>query len=193
MRYLLPAVLLLPPLLSSPACAQTACNGHPELCGRKYSNVTQIGTHDSAFVGSLLADNQAVSVTAQLDAGIRFLQAQSHLDPFKSLSLCHTSCYLEDAGSVEGYLATIKSWLDAHPSEVVTVLLANGDNVDISLFDTAFSASGIKSYAFMPPTSPLPLESWPTLQELITANTRIVAFLGSFPLARPPLSSPFPY
>lgn len=110
--------------------AQTACNGHTELCSRKYSNVTQIGAHDSAFVGTLPQDNQDQSVTDQLNAGIRFLQAQSHMNKiFKTFNLCHTSCFLEDAGPVSTYLSDIKSWLDANPSEVVT--LVGHDSISI--------------------------------------------------------------
>ncbi len=189
MHSLLKPVLLLATFITTGAYAETLCNGYAELCSRSYSNVSQIGTHDSAFVGSSVSDNQAKSVTDQLNAGIRFLQAQSHLDSFKQLSLCHTSCFLEDAGSVQGYLATIKSWLDANPNEVVTVLLTNGDNVDISLFDTAFSNSGIKSYAYIPPTSPLAITAWPTLGDMIKAGARLVVFLGqSIPPPRKPLS-----
>ena len=163
----------------APGRAETLCNGHAEFCNRKYSNITSIGAHDSAFVGELPQDNQDVSVTAQLDAGIRFLQAQSHKNIFGTLQLCHTSCFEEDAGTVESYLSTVKSWLDAHPNEVVTILLVNGDNVPVSMFDDAYTSSGIKHYVYAPPTSPLALDAWPTLQQLITANTRLVAFLDA--------------
>ena len=179
MLSLLKPVLLLSALLSTAVHAQTLCNGHAELCDRIYSNVSQVGTHDSPFVGNLPSDNQAISVTDQLNAGIRFLSAQSHLDSFKQLSLCHTSCFLEDAGSLEGYLGTIRNWLDANPNEVVTLLLTNGDNVDASLFETAFSASGIKPYAFTPSTTPLAIDAWPKLGDMIKANTRLVAFLDT--------------
>jgi len=160
--------------------AQTACNGYAALCNRSYSNVTEIGTHDSAFVGSLPTDNQDINVTAQLDQGIRFLQAQTHLDILGSLTLCHTSCLELDAGPVEAYLVTVKEWLDANPNEVLTMLLTNGDNVNVSMFADAFSASGIQDYAFVPASSPdtLAFDAWPTLQELITAGTRLVMFLG---------------
>lgn len=57
--------------------AQTACNGNAALCDRLYSNISLIGTHDSAFVGDLPTENQDLSVTDQLNAGIRFLQAQT--------------------------------------------------------------------------------------------------------------------
>lgn len=159
--------------------AQTLCNGYAELCGRRYSNITTIGTHDSAFVGELPQDNQDVSVTAQLDAGIRFLQAQSHKNLLGTLELCHTSCFEEDAGSLESYLSTVKTWLDANPNELLTILLVNGDNVPVSMFDTAYTSSGLKPYAYTPPTSPIGINSWPTLEEMITAGTRVVAFLDA--------------
>ena len=164
---------------SAPGRAQTLCNGHAQLCSRKYSNITTIGAHDSAFIGQLPQDNQEISVTAQLDAGIRFLQAQAHKNVFGTLQLCHTSCFEEDAGKVESYLSTIKSWLDAHPNEVLTLLLVNGDNDPVSLFDAAYTASGLKSYAFTQPTSPLTLDAWPTLQEMISSGKRLVAFLDA--------------
>ena len=108
---------------------------------------------------------------------IRFLQSQTKINIFKTLSLCHTSCFLEDAGPVTSYLSTIKKWLDDNPNEVVTLLLTNGDNVAVSKFDASFTSSGLKSYAYTPPTSPLALDEWPTLKELISAGTRLVTFL----------------
>lgn len=181
---MLPSITTLPLLLLAsilpPTHAQPACNGHPALCARQYSNITQIGTHDSAFIGALPQDNQDQPLTTQLNAGIRFLQAQTHVNPFGTLSLCHTSCYLLDAGSLTSYLSTVKTWLDANPSEVLTLLLTNGDNLPPSSFDAAFTASNLKPYAFHPASSPAPLHltAWPTLQDLITANTRLVFFLG---------------
>jgi hypothetical protein len=68
------------------------CNGNAALCSRKYSNITFIGSHDSAFVGILPTENQAKSVTDQLNSGIRFLQAQTH-SFLGTVSLCHTSCF----------------------------------------------------------------------------------------------------
>ena len=151
------------------------------MCDRKYSNVSYIGAHDSAFVGDLSNPtiNQEISITAQLDAGIRMLESQTHTDWDGTLSMCHTSCLLENAGSVQDYLSTVKSWLDGNPSAVITILLANGDNVDVSQFDDAFEGSGIKDYAFIPSTSPNPLgmDDWPTLGEMIDDGKRLVVFL----------------
>jgi hypothetical protein len=144
------------------------------------SNISLIGTHDSAFVGELPQDNQGVQLTAQLDAGVRFLQGQTHVNAFGLLSMCHTDCFLLDAGTLQGYLTTVKGWLDKHPNEVVTLLLTNGDNVDVSMFDTSFKNSGIQKYVYTPPSSPVSYNAWPTLQKMISANTRLVVFLGPF-------------
>lgn len=47
------------------------------------------------------------------------------------------------------------------------------------MFDAAYTSSGLKSYAYTPPTSPIDLKSWPTLGDLITAGTRVVAFVDA--------------
>ncbi|KAI4214471.1 MAG: hypothetical protein LQ351_002888 [Letrouitia transgressa] len=164
---------------------QAGCNGHKELCDRKYSNITHIATHGSAFVGIMPTENQNVDITAQLDAGIRFLQVQTHRNVFGKLSLCHTSCLMEDAGLLEDYLAVIKEWLDKRPQEVVTVLLTNSDFHEVkgADFEEPFQQSGIVPYAYIPPppqqigTKRESLDSWPTLGEMIANGTRLVAFL----------------
>jgi hypothetical protein len=160
------------------AVAQT-CNGNAALCSRKYSNVTLIGTHDSAFVGILPTDNQFKSVTDQLDAGIRFLQAQTHL---KSgvLQLCHTTCAEKDAGTLLAYLTTVNTWLAANPNEVLTILLTNGDSASVSLFGAAMVSSGLSQYAYAP-GSKLTMSQWPTLQTMISNGDRLVMFLGKSP------------
>ncbi|KAJ6119253.1 hypothetical protein N7523_003533 [Penicillium sp. IBT 18751x] len=161
--------------------AATTCNGRPEYCTRSFSNITFMGSHDSPFVGELPQQNQNIDIQAQLDMGIRFLQAQTHhaiLDT-NVLELCHTSCWLEDAGTLEAFLVTVKNWLDENPNEVVTLLLTNGDSVAITEFGDTFTSSGIDSYAFVPSSSPdtLAIGSWPTLGDMISSGKRLVVFL----------------
>jgi hypothetical protein len=155
------------------------CNGNTALCSRSYSNVTQVGTHDSAFVGILPTENQVDSVADQLGAGIRFLQGQTH-ELNGELYMCHTSCTELNAGLLTDYLTTINTWMAANPNEVVTLLLTNGDRVDVSLFGTAMSSVGLDKYAYTLP-SQLSMDEWPTLQELIDQGTRLVMFLGWLP------------
>lgn len=156
------------------------CNGHSEYCSRSYSNITFIGSHDSAFVGDLPQQNQNIDIKAQLDMGIRYLQVQTHhsLIDKKVIELCHSSCFLEDAGPLKDYLVTIKKWLDGNPNEVVTLLLTNGDSMSVTEFGDTFSSSGIKDYAYVPASSPLSISDWPTLGDLISSGKRLVVFLG---------------
>ncbi|KAK6443492.1 hypothetical protein LTR95_000319 [Oleoguttula sp. CCFEE 5521] len=160
-----------------------SCNGSPDFCGRKYSNVSLVGTHNSAFIGSIFDPrvNQEKTVSQQLDAGIRFVQAQTHKSAAGTLSMCHTSCSELDAGPLARYLGDVKMWLDGHPNDVVTMLLVNGDNLDPLAFDLAFRMSNIRDYAYVPASSPKTpaISDWPTLSALITTNKRLVIFLDS--------------
>ena len=128
------------------ATAQTACNGYAELCGRLYSTVTFVGAHDSAFVGTAVTKNQYVSVADQLSSGVRMLQSQTH-DLDGEIEMCHTSCLLEDAGTLASFLANIKTFLDANPNEVVTLLLTNQDNIPVSRYWAVLQSAGLDAVA----------------------------------------------
>ncbi|KAF1985939.1 PLC-like phosphodiesterase [Aulographum hederae CBS 113979] len=155
------------------------CNGAAALCSRPYSNITFLGTHNSPFYGNppLPTENQRVSPTEQLNAGIRFLTAQTHNNPSGDLSVCHTSCLLEDGGTLVSYLSSIKAFLDGNANEVITLLLTNGDDLPITTFATAFTSSGLDTYAYTPSSSPLPITAWPRLSSLISTNKRAIIFL----------------
>lgn len=156
--------------------AQTqACNGHAELCDRKYSNITFIGSHNSPFVGPSVADNQGTSVADQLGQGVRFLQAQTHFEN-NTIVLCHTLCALEDAGPLLNYLTTLKTFLDNNPNEVLTLLLTNQDGQPGTAYDAVFESSGIKNYAFTPAGN-LTIDQWPTLGQLLSTGERLVVFM----------------
>jgi len=54
------------------------CNGHPEFCSRKFSNITMVAAHNSPFVRpNNAASNQALDVTTQLNDGIRMREWSS--------------------------------------------------------------------------------------------------------------------
>ncbi|KAE8148022.1 PLC-like phosphodiesterase [Aspergillus avenaceus] len=192
-------ILLISALFTPTAQCASTCNGHSAYCTRKYSSITQLGAHDSPFVGPLPQHNQNLEVTEQLDLGIRFLQGQTHkaLDDDNTIELCHTSCLLEDAGTLESFLGAVKTWLDSHPDEVVTLLLTNGDGFPVSRFGEVFVAAGIKDYAFVPESSPdvLAMGSWPTFGDLIRNGKRLVVFLdyGADTAAVPYILNEFAY
>jgi len=172
--------------LTVPVKRADICNGHAELCGRSYGNVTFAGAHDS-FASSedpfALAADQEVNITAQLDLGVRMLQAQSHMND-GVLHFCHTSCALFDGGPVVDYLNTVKSWMDANPKDVVTFLFTNPEGADVqTVWDPIFKAAGMDQLAFIPPnstgTNPIKQSEWPTLGDMIDSGKRLVVFLDA--------------
>ena len=176
--------------LLSPRNASYACNNSPDLCSRSYSNITQLGAHDSPFLRNgttntntfSFADsgNQNVNSTMQLMAGVRLLSAQIHKNNGE-WHLCHTSCSLLDAGKLSLWLVEIKSWMDANPHDVVTILLVNSENASAQELDVEFKAANIASYGYVPPFASAALATWPSLQSMIDKNTRLVTFVASLP------------
>ncbi|KAK2038449.1 hypothetical protein LZ31DRAFT_599675 [Colletotrichum somersetense] len=173
---------------SSPSSSSntSACNNSPLLCNRKYNNITYMGAHDSAFLRDAstqnsIAGNQFFDATVALNSGLRLLQAQVHAVNGSSgtvLRLCHTTCSLLDAGTLEKWLSSIKTWMDNHPNDVVTVLLVNSDNQPASAYGQVFESSGISKYGYKP-SSASATSNWPTLQSMIDADTRLVTFVAS--------------
>ncbi|KAF8919532.1 PLC-like phosphodiesterase [Mucidula mucida] len=160
----------------------TVCNGHADLCSRSYGNTSYLGSHDSfAISGDILAlaRTQEVSLTDQLNLGVRMLQAQSHMDDGE-LKFCHTSCLLFDGGLVVNYLKTVKSWLDANPNEVLTFIFTNPEELSLTtIWQPVFEASGIASIAYIPPSTPVARGAWPTLGSLIDSGKRVLIFFDN--------------
>lgn len=167
---------------ASTSTSTVACNNSPDLCDRQYSNVTHMGAHDSAFVRDSTTDysvagNQYYNATRALSAGLRLLSAQVH-NSNGTLRLCHTTCDLLDAGTLESWLGKIKYWMDENPNEVVTVLLVNSDDEDVSSFGEVYESSNISTYGYTPATTSAS-NDWPTLQTMIDDGTRLVSFIAA--------------
>ena len=155
------------------------CNNYVELCNRKYSNITNVGCHNSPFVrpGSA-ASNQALDVTQQLDDGVRFLQGQMHWNANDSVPhFCHTTCDILDAGRITDWLTDVKNWIAANRFDVVTILLENGNYSTPDHYVPYINSTGILDYVYTPPYQPMNVSTWPTLAEMIIYNTRVVIFL----------------
>ncbi|EOA84531.1 hypothetical protein ACJQWK_06732 [Exserohilum turcicum] len=184
---ILQASALLLPFFSTSVSAQNACNNSPALCSRPYNNITYLGAHDSPFLRNeqtsfSTSGNQYYNTTVQLDAGVRLLTAQVHKangTGTQQWHLCHSSCDLLDAGSLQSWLGEIKTWMDANTHDVVTVLLVNSDNAPTSDLGSIFSASGLDKLAYTPPSSTTIPKTWPTLDALIGNNTRLMTFVAS--------------
>ncbi|KAJ2914279.1 hypothetical protein MD484_g6118, partial [Candolleomyces efflorescens] len=158
----------------------TICNGHAEFCERSYGSLTYVGTHDSYAIGltNNLAANQDQDITQQLNDGVRMLQMQAHNES-GVIRLCHTTCVLLDGGTLEDYLKIVKTWLDANPNEVLSLLIVNIDNMAASAFGTVFASVGLDTLSYAPSTSPLAATEWPTLGTLIDSGKRLLTFLDN--------------
>ncbi|WFC94413.1 hypothetical protein MBRA1_001043 [Malassezia brasiliensis] len=148
---------------------------------RQFSNVTFIGAHDSYAVGptTRFGANQELTVKDQLDSGIRALQIQGHKSSQggSGISLCHTSCTILNGGTLENYLSNVTEWVKANPNDVISIFIANNDNLPATQWDKGFSSSGLKSYTYAPGGQKLAKKNWPTLQEMINNNQRVVVFM----------------
>ncbi|KAJ7884127.1 PLC-like phosphodiesterase [Mycena olivaceomarginata] len=167
---------------SIPVKRATVCNGHAELCNRSYGNITFVGAHDSAFFSQdplAFARDQEVDIPTQLGLGIRMLQAQSHVND-GVLHFCHTSCTLFDGGPVVDYLKTVKTFLDANPNEVLTLIFTNPEGQSpATVWKPLFDEAGITPLAFVPPSIPVKQADWPTLGSMIDSGKRVVVFMDS--------------
>ncbi len=74
--------------------------------------------------------------------------------------------------------------MDANPSDVVSILLVNSDNAKPADLATEFTKSGITKYSYTPPSPTAAQITWPTLQNLISANTRLMTFVASLNTAQ---------
>jgi hypothetical protein len=157
----------------------TTCNGHPELCSRSFGNVTFVGAHNSYAVGvNNLATNQDYDIPQQLKDGVRMLQMQAHNNS-GVIQLCHTTCVLYNGGTLNDYLVKVKTWLDANPNEVLSLLIVNSDNLPPSQYDAVFKAVGLDTVSYAPTSSAYPASGWPTLGSLIDSGKRLVTFMDS--------------
>ncbi|GAM40754.1 hypothetical protein TCE0_039r13348 [Talaromyces pinophilus] len=173
---------LLPIFLTCVSAATTACNNSPSLCSKSYGQITHLGAHDSPFLRDAstsysVSGNQFYNTTVQLSAGVRLVTAQVHKNN-NAWHLCHSSCSLLDAGTLESWLSEIKTWLDGNPNDVVTVLLVNSDDATDSELATVFESANITDYAYTPSFTSA-TTAWPTLQELISNGTRLMTFVAS--------------
>lgn len=186
LRVLLQASAILP-FFYTPATAQNACNNSPSLCSKAYNNITYLGAHDSPFLRNQetsfsTSGNHYYNTTVQLQSGVRMLSAQVHKindSGTDAWHLCHTSCSLLDAGSLQDWLTEIKTWMDANTNDVVTVLIVNSDNASPSVLGAQFAASGIDKLAYTPPSLTTIPQNWPTLDNLISNGTRLMTFVAS--------------
>lgn len=100
------------------------------------------------------------------------------------IELCHSSCALQDGGTLESYLAKVKAWVVENPTEVITILWVNSDSMPVSNWAAAYESTGLSNYSYVPAastytTSADQVTAWPTLQTLINTRKTVINFITS--------------
>lgn len=147
-----------------------ACNGHPELCDRPFSQVSFATSHNamSNADDDWLFPNQPHDLDRQLKDGLRAFMLDTHDDKGVAM-LCHGTC-LAGSEPLDAGLARFTAFLDAHPDEVIAFIFEAYISADATV--EAFEAAGlIDRVHVQSPEAP-----WPTLRELLDAGTPLVVF-----------------
>ena len=150
--------------------SNSQCNGYESLCYKKYNEVAYLTTHNaySSFEDGFYLPNQNLNISSQLSQGVRAFMLDVYLED-ELLVLYHG---VADLGSAlfEDVLNEFRTFIDENPNEVITLILE--DYSPISKLSDALFDSGIIENLFEYDE----VYGWPTLQEMIDLDKRIVLF-----------------
>ncbi|KAJ3819961.1 hypothetical protein F5880DRAFT_1509731, partial [Lentinula raphanica] len=99
----------------------TVCNIHAVFCERPYGNTTFLGSHESYTFST--SDLLALSGDQEVDIPTLL------------------GCLLSDGGTIVDYLTTVKTWLDAVPNRVLTLIHELGRTFDSGRMGSCFRCS----------------------------------------------------
>ncbi|XP_027361095.1 PI-PLC X domain-containing protein At5g67130 isoform X2 [Abrus precatorius] len=155
--------------------------------GLPFNHYSWLTTHNSyALAGARSATgsfivapmNQEDTVADQLKNGVRGFMLDMY-DFLNDIWLCHSAegrCYNFTAFQPAiNVLKDIGSFLDANPSEIITIFIE--DYVSSSQGLTKlFQASGLSKYMFPLSRMPKNGEDWPTVDDMVQKNQRLIVF-----------------
>lgn len=158
------------PDLGTPDAGPPLCNGAAALCARRYDQVAYATAHNamSSTEAGFRPPNNKFAIPQQLADGVRAFMLDTY-EQDGELLLCHAECSLGNSPLVDT-LAVFAEWLEANPTDVLTLIFEayiSGEQTA-----TAFAEAGLLD-AVWTQTEGAP---WPTLEEMITANRRLVVF-----------------
>ncbi|XP_026394585.1 PI-PLC X domain-containing protein At5g67130-like isoform X2 [Papaver somniferum] len=183
-------------------CETCVANGHPRpRCTRiqptnpiskvkgalPFNKYTWLTTHNSfALLGQksqtgsniITPENQQDSITSQLNNGVRGLMLDMY-DFNNDIWLCHSfggKCYNFTAFQPAiNVLKEIQVFLDANPSEIITIFIEDYVASPQGL-TKVFDAAGLRKYWFPVSRMPKNGEDWPTVDDMVQKNQRLVVF-----------------
>jgi hypothetical protein len=157
----------------TPSILLAQCNGFQELCGLKYNQVSYLTTHNAFNAGDdgFSVPNQNQGLTGQLNGGVRGFMLDVY-DEGGVPTVYHGFAFLGTA-PLTSNLTEIKTFLDANPNEVVTIIFES--YVDANMMESAFVQVGLLPYMHEQVLG----SPWPTLQQMIDAGTQLVVLTDS--------------
>ncbi|MFT4543855.1 MAG: hypothetical protein ACI9UR_001753 [Bacteroidia bacterium] len=154
-----------------------SCNGHPELCGKRFDEVVFALTHNSQASNdefSFFAANQDGNVSQQLAAGIRGLGIKAYWEANASCGDGSQGMYMYHGDPIfgcikmEDYLSDVKSFLVSNPTEIILMTIEGGASTE--RLDSMYSYAGLGDFQYDHTWG----ENWPTMIEMIESNKRLV-------------------
>ncbi|MED6149772.1 hypothetical protein PIB30_065774 [Stylosanthes scabra] len=157
------------------------------LAFNKYSWLT---THNSYAVSGtksetgssiIAATNQDDDVAHQLNNGVRGLMLDMY-DFENDIWLCHSiggQCFnVTSFQPAINVLREIKSFLEANPTEIVTIFIEDYVTSSQGL-SKVFNASELNKYWFPVSRMPKNGEDWPTVDDMVNKNQRLIVFTSN--------------
>jgi hypothetical protein len=157
------------------------CNGLSNLCDLPANEIVYATLHNAGSTvesGSLIFKNHILDLGRALTAGYRGI----NLDIgkcFGQVKLVHGPC-LTSSRNLSTVLTHIATFLEENPNEVLILPtqlatpLSGGDSVTLRAIEQGFKA--VPEFYNQLYNHPGVGQAWPTLRELIAANTRILFF-----------------
>ena len=150
--------------------AVAKCNGSADFCDRRFDEVSYPMTHNAMSNAEDGWDlpNQNFNIVTQLEAGIRGMMLDTYEEDGE-IVLCHVLCGLGSTPLVDA-LAEIRVFLEENPNEVFSIIFES--YIENSQTADAMEESGLIDLTYTHVVG----EPWPTLGELIEADTRVMVF-----------------
>ncbi|KAI8026262.1 PI-PLC X domain-containing protein [Camellia lanceoleosa] len=138
----------------------------------------RLGERSETGAVILSPKNQQDTITDQLNNGVRGLMLDMY-DFENDIWLCHSyggNCYNYTAFQPAiNVLKEIQVFLEANPSEIVTIMIEDYVASPKGL-TKVFDAAGLRKFWFPVSRMPKNGENWPTVDDMVRQNQRLVVF-----------------
>ncbi|KAH9759589.1 F14J22.5 protein [Citrus sinensis] len=144
-----------------------------------HNSFAKLGAKSAFGHLALAPENQQDSITNQLNNGVRGLMLDMY-DFQNDIWLCHSfdgRCYGSTTAfqPAKNVLEEVQAFLEANPAEIVTLFIEDYVTSPNGL-TKVFDAADLRKYWFPVSSMPKNGESWPTVDDMIHENQRLVVF-----------------